>query len=178
MLHQCRTAEEVRELARQRQAKRQAMFTAPRLEPDVGRVERKPIVYVAPEPEPAPEPVITQPPVTAPEEFIVSGFVFHPKPTVKQIVHMVAKRYNIEMIDIVSERRTADVVRARQLVMYLAKTQTTHSYPHIGRCLGGRDHTTCLHGFNKINRLRQTDPQLDEELKELAFILKSPEAAE
>lgn len=71
--------------------------------------------------------------------------------TIKRIQAVVAKSYNISVLDIVSQRRTKSVIMPRQIAMYLARTMTTRSFPEIGRQFGGRDHTTILSAFNKIN---------------------------
>lgn len=90
---------------------------------------------------------------------------------VSTIVDVVCAAYDVSKVDIVSQRRSLKVVRPRQIVMYLAKTMTKSSYPEIGRRLGGRDHTTIMHGVNRINSLRKSSPDLDSELQELTRIL-------
>jgi chromosomal replication initiator protein len=64
-----------------------------------------------------------------------------------------------------SSRRTANVVRPRQVAMYLAKTLTLRSLPEIGRRFGGRDHTTVLHAVRKIENLVSNDTSLAEEIE-------------
>ena len=64
-------------------------------------------------------------------------------------------------------RRTANVVRPRQVAMYLAKTLTLRSLPEIGRRFGGRDHTTVLHAVRKIEALVSKDIALSEEVESL-----------
>ncbi len=81
-------------------------------------------------------------------------------PLVESIIVIVAKHYGTTRIDIKSARRTADIVRPRQVAMYLARTFTLQSLPEIGRRFGNRDHTTVLHAVRKINRLVKTDPDL------------------
>jgi chromosomal replication initiator protein len=60
--------------------------------------------------------------------------------------------------------RTTDVVRPRQIAMFLAKDLTPHSLPVIGRKFGGRDHTTVLHAVRKIEALRVSDETLAADL--------------
>src|SRR5947208_9463121 len=69
---------------------------------------------------------------------------------IEDIQRVVARQYNVSRADLLSSRRTANVVRPRQVAMYLAKTLTLRSLPEIGRRFGGRDHTTVLHGVRKI----------------------------
>lgn len=71
-------------------------------------------------------------------------------PSVSDILKAVCQHYRVKYIDIVSARRTATIVRPRQVVAYLAREHTTLSLPAIGRRLGGRDHTTILHAHTKI----------------------------
>jgi chromosomal replication initiator protein len=78
---------------------------------------------------------------------------------------VVAKQYNVSRADLLSSRRTANVVRPRQVAMYLAKTLTLRSLPEIGRRFGGRDHTTVLHAVRKIENLVHTDAALAEEIE-------------
>lgn len=66
----------------------------------------------------------------------------------------------VTLADIKSRRRTANVVKPRQIGMFLAKEMTHQSLPDIGRRFGGRDHTTVLHAVHKIGRLAETDQQL------------------
>jgi chromosomal replication initiator protein len=68
---------------------------------------------------------------------------------------------------LLSSRRTANVVRPRQIAMYLAKTLTLRSLPEIGRRFGGRDHTTVLHAVRKIESLIGTDNGLAAEIEVL-----------
>lgn len=78
----------------------------------------------------------------------------------KLIIVAVCATYNASRIDIMSARRAATIVRPRQVAMYLAKTFTALSYPQIGQCMGGRDHTTVLHGVRKIVALLERDENL------------------
>ncbi|MFG1477045.1 chromosomal replication initiator protein DnaA [Xanthobacter sp. V4C-4] len=86
---------------------------------------------------------------------------------VDDILRIVAKHYNVSRADILSQRRTANVVKPRQVAMYLAKTLTLRSLPEIGRRFGGRDHTTVLHAVRKIDRLMGTDRALADEIEVL-----------
>ncbi|MGH6818153.1 MAG: chromosomal replication initiator protein DnaA [Methylovirgula sp.] len=90
---------------------------------------------------------------------------------IEDIQKLVASHYNVTKADIVSARRTANVVRPRQIAMYLAKTLTPRSLPEIGRRFGGRDHTTVLHAVRKIEALAGTDGRLSEEIDLLKRLL-------
>lgn len=80
--------------------------------------------------------------------------------TVRDIQIAVAHECDISFIEMVSDRRLAKLVQARQIAMYLARCLTLISTPAIGRRFGGRDHTTVLHSIRQIERLIRTDPAL------------------
>jgi chromosomal replication initiator protein len=84
---------------------------------------------------------------------------------IEEIQRIVARQYNVSRGDLLSSRRTANVVRPRQVAMYLAKTLTLRSLPEIGRRFGGRDHTTVLHAVRKIENLVHNDAALAEEIE-------------
>ena len=84
---------------------------------------------------------------------------------IEDIQRVVARQYNVSRSDLLSSRRTANVVRPRQVAMYLAKTLTLRSLPEIGRRFGGRDHTTVLHAVRKIEGLVGNDMTLAEEIE-------------
>ena len=86
---------------------------------------------------------------------------------IEDIQRIVARHYNVSRGDLLSSRRTANVVRPRQVAMYLAKTLTLRSLPEIGRRFGGRDHTTVLHAVRKIEHLVGNDTALAEEIEVL-----------
>ncbi|WP_439573045.1 chromosomal replication initiator protein DnaA [Phreatobacter sp.] len=86
---------------------------------------------------------------------------------IEDIQKVVAQHYNVSRSDILSARRTASVVRPRQVAMYLSKTLTLRSLPEIGRRFGGRDHTTVLHAVRKIENLAGQDRALNEEIETL-----------
>ncbi len=90
---------------------------------------------------------------------------------IDDIQKLVASHYNISRADILSSRRTANVVRPRQIAMYLAKTLTLRSLPEIGRRFGGRDHTTVLHAVRKVEELAAKDQALVEVIDLLKRIL-------
>jgi chromosomal replication initiator protein len=86
---------------------------------------------------------------------------------IEDIQRVVARQYNVSRSDLLSSRRTANVVRPRQVAMYLAKTLTLRSLPEIGRRFGGRDHTTVLHAVRKIEGLVSKDTALSDEVESL-----------
>lgn len=103
------------------------------------------------------------------------------RPKIDDIQRAVGQHYSIGRVDMLSNRRTATIVRPRQIAMWLCRKLTTRSLPEIGRHFGGRDHTTILYSARKIEADRQVDPSLDAELNELIVKLvpeNSPVASE
>jgi chromosomal replication initiator protein len=92
--------------------------------------------------------------------------------TVEEIQRKVAEHYNIRLSDMIGPKRLRTIARPRQVAMYLAKTLTTRSLPDIGRRFGGRDHTTIMHGVRKVEELRESDPQIAEDLDLLRRLLQ------
>lgn len=90
---------------------------------------------------------------------------------IDDILKLVSVHYNVSKPDLLSSRRTAVVVRPRQVAMYLAKILTLRSLPEIGRRFGGRDHTTVLHAVRKIERLARADNSLRDEVELLKRML-------
>jgi chromosomal replication initiator protein len=78
-------------------------------------------------------------------------------PTIGKVMFAVAQHFNISRNDLMSSSRTADIAYPRQVAYYLCRTLTLRSFPEIGRRFGGRDHTTTLHGYRKIQRLMRSD---------------------
>ena len=91
---------------------------------------------------------------------------------IEDIQKLVASHYSVSRADILSSRRTAVVVKPRQVAMFLAKTLTMRSLPEIGRRFGGRDHTTVLHAVRKIEALSANDATLRDEIDLLKRMLQ------
>jgi len=82
-------------------------------------------------------------------------------PTIHAIIQVVADELKISTALIRGPVRDAKVCRARQIAMYLARQLSGKSLPQIAKVMGDRDHTTVMHGVNKIARLRAADANLD-----------------
>lgn len=89
------------------------------------------------------------------------------EPPIEAIIRAVCLHYGTTGAGIMSGHRTANLVRPRQVICYLAKKLTLKSYPEIGRRIGGKDHTTVLHAVRKIERLRGSDQTLSTRLDAL-----------
>ncbi len=73
--------------------------------------------------------------------------------TVSTIISQTANNFNLTPDDLLSKKRTQDIAFTRQVAMYLCRMLTDLSLPKVGEEFGGRDHTTVLHAFKKIDRL-------------------------
>ncbi len=73
--------------------------------------------------------------------------------TIENITRITAENFNIKPEDVLSKKRTQDIAMTRQVAMYLCRMLTDLSLPKIGEEFGGRDHTTVLHAFKKIDLL-------------------------
>lgn len=91
--------------------------------------------------------------------------------TIDNIIKTVSEYYKVKVNDILSQRRTRSIARPRQMAMALAKELTNHSLPEIGSSFGGKDHTTVLHAFRKIQELRESDVNLSEDYLNLMRLL-------
>lgn len=80
--------------------------------------------------------------------------------TAEGILRLVALQFQIRISDIKSEKRLRRLTIPRQICMYLLRKHLLLSYPEIGRLLGGKDHTTVLHGVNKISTLLKADTEI------------------
>ena len=94
------------------------------------------------------------------------------KVKIEDIQKLVATHYNVSRADILSSRRSAGVVKPRQVAMYLSKILTLRSLPEIGRRFGGRDHTTVLHAVRKIEAAVGADLGLKDDVELLKRMLQ------
>jgi chromosomal replication initiator protein len=92
----------------------------------------------------------------------------HSKPKkskVDVLFEIICNHYGVTKQDIMSPLRLREVVRPRQVLMYLLKHEVGMTFPMIGREIGGRDHSTVMHGVDKITTELKKNPQLLEELQ-------------
>lgn len=92
--------------------------------------------------------------------------------SIENIQKTVADYYKIKVSDMYSKKRSRIIARPRQMAMAIAKELTSLSLPDIGEAFGGRDHTTVLHGYRKINELRISDPAVSRDFNALIMILR------
>lgn len=91
--------------------------------------------------------------------------------SVKELIYIISNFYNINEESITQKTRRKEVVRPRQLIMYILREDFNISYPSIGEKLGGRDHTTVIHSCEKIKNDLKTDSVLAKELAQIRSML-------
>ncbi len=91
---------------------------------------------------------------------------------IKDVVKTVSEHYGLEESSIYEKTRRKEIVKARQVVMYLLREDFNVSYPLIGQKLGGKDHTTVIHSYLKIKTDLKNDPQLLQELEQIRVMFK------
>lgn len=91
--------------------------------------------------------------------------------TVELIQKTVADYFDIKLTDIKSERRLKNLVNARQIAIWLCRDMTKSSYPDIGLKFGGKDHSTIIHSFKKIDKTLAVDSKLSKIIDEIRHIL-------
>ncbi len=92
---------------------------------------------------------------------------------IETIQRTVCEFYNMAVSDLKSRRRTKNIIKPRQIAMYIARKLTNSSLPEIGNAFGGKDHTTVLHAFKKIEQDLPASPQLRHEVEKLITTLKN-----
>lgn len=93
------------------------------------------------------------------------------KLTVPQVMDAVVDYYRLSEEKLCSRSRSRVVSFPRQIAMYLARTETDASFPQIGQHLGDRDHTTIIHGYEKIAGLMETDEKVRRDVMQIKAAL-------
>jgi chromosomal replication initiator protein len=91
--------------------------------------------------------------------------------SVKHVVSKIAEFYGIDEESIYEKTRRREVVRPRQVIMYILREDFSVSYPTIGNKLGGRDHTTVIHSCEKVKREVINDTELAKEIQDIRTLL-------
>lgn len=92
--------------------------------------------------------------------------------SVDTVVKAISEYYNLDEQVIYEKTRRKEIVRARQIIMFILREDFNESYPSIGAKLGGKDHTTVIHSYEKINEELKTDPQLMKQLEDIRILFK------
>jgi chromosomal replication initiator protein len=82
----------------------------------------------------------------------------------KQVIEQIASFYDLQVDDLLGPKRDKNISTPRQVSMYLMREELSLSYPKIAQSLGGRDHTTVMHGVDKINKEIDINEQLRHEV--------------
>lgn len=91
---------------------------------------------------------------------------------IKDVVKIVTEYYKLEENSIYEKTRKKEIVKTRQVIMYLLREDFNVSYPLIGQKIGGKDHTTVMHSCVKIKEDLKNDPQLMQELEQIRIMFK------
>ncbi len=91
---------------------------------------------------------------------------------VSDVVDKVARYFDIDQASIYEKTRRKEIVKPRQIIMYILREDFAISYPAIGKKLGGRDHTTVIHSCEKIKLELKSDTDLEEEITQIRMLLK------
>ncbi len=95
----------------------------------------------------------------------------HKNVSVKDVVKAVASFYNIDEASIYDKTRRQEVVKPRQLTMYILREDFNVSFPSIGQKLGGRDHTTVIHSCEKIKNEIKNNSELIGEINQIRALI-------
>ncbi|MCH7492109.1 chromosomal replication initiator protein DnaA [Patescibacteria group bacterium] len=108
------------------------------------------------------------PPTIASVKNILSSLSEHQKRegaiTGKQIMTTVTTFFDIKIEDILGSSRKKELVVPRQIAMYLMREEARSSYPTIGQEVGGRDHTTAMHAYEKIKKAYNDDEKIRQDI--------------
>ena len=89
----------------------------------------------------------------------------------KDVIEIVCQFYNINHKDLIGNKRKKELVIPRQIAMYIMREELKISYPSIGEELGGRDHTTAMHAYNKIQKEKDLDNKINQDIQSIKQLL-------
>jgi chromosomal replication initiator protein len=95
--------------------------------------------------------------------------------TPKQVVQTVALYFDVPMNELLGASREKRLAHPRQIAMFLLREELRSSYPAIGMEIGGRDHTTAMHAYDKINREKEEDLKLKQDIEALREKIYGPQ---
>ena len=116
------------------------------------------LIFPKPEPELSPQSTETSIPVKVNPD-LPSGH------SLREIVDLVCEIEGLSILELRSQRRSRRLIDARQIYYWLARKYTLQSYPAIARFMGGRDHTTAMHGQRMLQRRITSNPCVDEHIR-------------
>ncbi|WP_313370480.1 chromosomal replication initiator protein DnaA, partial [Sedimentibacter sp.] len=95
------------------------------------------------------------------------------KITIHDIKEVIANYYNISIDDLVSKKKTKNIAYPRQIAMYIGRKLTDLSLPKLGEEFGGRDHSTVLHAYNKVEEDIENSQEVKKSVDDLISMLNS-----
>ena len=93
--------------------------------------------------------------------------------TPERVIETVSQYFSIDTKELKGRSRSADIVLPRQIAMYIIREHTEISLVEVGQAFGGRNHTTVMHGYDKIQREVETNAQLRQQVNTITQILYS-----
>ena len=93
--------------------------------------------------------------------------------TIEKIITHICKYYNLQTEDLIGKKRPKNIALPRQIAMYLCRKMTDASLPKIGLSFGGRDHTTVIHAYEKIEKMRKEDSNFDNLMEQFEKQIRS-----
>lgn len=91
---------------------------------------------------------------------------------VTTIQNVVENHYKVSHNDIIGSQRSQNISFPRQVAMYLTRNMTDLSYPEIGKAFGGKDHTSVMYACGSIDKKRELNKKIDNEVNHLVSVLK------
>lgn len=91
--------------------------------------------------------------------------------SIKDVIKLISNFYNIEEESVYDKTRKKEVVKPRQVIMYILREDFNISFPSIGEKMGGRDHTTVIHSCDKVKEDLKTDSSLMEEISQIRAMM-------
>lgn len=95
------------------------------------------------------------------------------KVSISDIKEVVANYYNLSLEDLVSKKKTKNIAYPRQIAMYIGRKLTDLSLPKLGDEFGGRDHSTVLHAYNKIEDEMENNQEAKKNIEDLISMLNN-----
>ena len=93
--------------------------------------------------------------------------------TIEKIISHICNYYNLQTDDLIGKKRPKNIALPRQIAMYLCRRMTDASLPKIGLSFGGRDHTTVIHAYEKIEKMRKEDRNFDDLMEQFEKQIRS-----
>lgn len=95
--------------------------------------------------------------------------------TPDEVLVLVARYFEVSLDDLISPSRKREIAQARQITMYLLRSELQLSFANIGALFGGRDHATVMHSVEKIEGLAQSDDAVQSAVESLRSRMVSPQ---